>query len=37
VTELLDRHTAGKEDLSRQLWALLVFSMWHERWAGSHA
>jgi asparagine synthase (glutamine-hydrolysing) len=34
VTALLDRHTAGKEDLSRQLWGLLMFSLWHDRYAG---
>jgi asparagine synthase (glutamine-hydrolysing) len=33
VTRLLDRHASGREDLSRQLWGLLVFSIWHERWA----
>jgi asparagine synthase (glutamine-hydrolysing) len=31
VTALLDRHVAGKEDLSRQLWGLLAFTLWHER------
>ena len=31
VTKLLDRHVAGKEDLSRQLWGLLAFTLWHER------
>ena len=31
VTPLLDRHVAGKEDLSRQLWGLLAFTLWHER------
>jgi asparagine synthase (glutamine-hydrolysing) len=30
VTALLDRHVAGKEDLSRQLWGLLAFTLWHE-------
>jgi asparagine synthase (glutamine-hydrolysing) len=30
VTTLLDRHLAGKEDLSRQLWGLLAFTLWHE-------
>jgi asparagine synthase (glutamine-hydrolysing) len=30
VTSLLDRHVAGKEDLSRQLWGLLAFTLWHE-------
>ena len=31
VSRLLDRHVAGKEDLSRQLWGLLAFTLWHER------
>ena len=31
VTTLIDRHVAGKEDLSRQLWGLLAFTLWHER------
>jgi asparagine synthase (glutamine-hydrolysing) len=31
VTQLIDRHVAGKEDLSRQLWGLLAFTLWHER------
>jgi asparagine synthase (glutamine-hydrolysing) len=31
VTRLLDDHVAGKEDLSRQLWGLLAFTLWHER------
>ncbi len=30
VAALLDRHVAGKEDLSRQLWGLLAFTLWHE-------
>jgi asparagine synthase (glutamine-hydrolysing) len=30
VTALLDCHVAGKEDLSRQLWGLLAFTLWHE-------
>ena len=30
VTALLDRHVSGKEDLSRQLWGLLAFTLWHE-------
>ena len=29
VTRLLDRHVAGEEDLSRQLWCLLAFTLWH--------
>jgi asparagine synthase (glutamine-hydrolysing) len=32
VTRLLDAHVARREDLSRQLWGLLMFSLWHERW-----
>jgi asparagine synthase (glutamine-hydrolysing) len=31
VRGLLDRHVAGEEDLSRQLWGLLAFTLWHER------
>jgi asparagine synthase (glutamine-hydrolysing) len=31
VTALIDRHVAGTEDLSRQLWGLLAFTLWHER------
>ena len=31
VTRLLDRHVDGKEDLSRQLWGLLAFTLWYER------
>jgi asparagine synthase (glutamine-hydrolysing) len=31
VTGLLDRHVDGKEDLSRQLWGLLAFTLWYER------
>jgi asparagine synthase (glutamine-hydrolysing) len=30
VTRLIDRHVAGREDLSRQLWGLLSFTLWHE-------
>jgi asparagine synthase (glutamine-hydrolysing) len=31
VARLLDDHAAGREDLSRQLWGLLAFTLWHER------
>jgi asparagine synthase (glutamine-hydrolysing) len=31
VTRLLDRHVNGDEDLSRQLWGLLAFTLWYER------
>jgi len=32
VGAMLDDHVAGKRDLSRQLWNLLVFSLWHDRY-----
>ena len=31
VTAVIDRHVAGREDLSRQLWGLLAFTLWYER------
>jgi asparagine synthase (glutamine-hydrolysing) len=31
VTGLLDRHASGREDLSRQLWGLLCFAIWHDQ------
>jgi asparagine synthase (glutamine-hydrolysing) len=31
VHRLLDDHVAGREDLSRQLWGLLAFTLWYER------
>jgi asparagine synthase (glutamine-hydrolysing) len=31
VRRILDDHVAGKEDLSRQLWGLLAFTLWHQR------
>jgi asparagine synthase (glutamine-hydrolysing) len=34
VTRLLDAHVAGTEDNSRKIWALLTFSLWHDRYAG---
>ncbi len=30
VAGLLERHVARKEDLSRQLWSLLAFTLWYE-------
>jgi asparagine synthase (glutamine-hydrolysing) len=33
VTSLLDRHCSGKEDLSRQLWGLIAFTLWFDRYA----
>jgi asparagine synthase (glutamine-hydrolysing) len=31
VSRLLDDHVSGREDLSRQLWGLLCFALWHEQ------
>ena len=31
VDRLLDDHVSGREDLSRQLWGLLSFTLWYER------
>jgi asparagine synthase (glutamine-hydrolysing) len=33
VTSLLDDHCAGREDLSRQLWGLIAFTLWFDRYA----
>jgi asparagine synthase (glutamine-hydrolysing) len=30
VERLIDLHVRGREDLSRQLWGLLAFTLWHE-------
>jgi asparagine synthase (glutamine-hydrolysing) len=30
VGRLIDSHVAGEEDLSRQLWGLLAFTLWHQ-------
>jgi asparagine synthase (glutamine-hydrolysing) len=34
VAPLIDRHCAGREDLSRQLWGLMSFTLWFDRYAG---
>ncbi len=31
VRRLIDDHVSGREDLSRQLWGLLAFTLWYER------
>src|SRR3954451_318492 len=33
VTRVLDDHVAGREDLSRQIWGLLNFTLWYDRYA----
>jgi hypothetical protein len=30
VTALLERHVARRDDLSRPLWALIAFGLWHD-------
>jgi asparagine synthase (glutamine-hydrolysing) len=37
AVRLLDDHVAGREDLSRQLWGLLTFTLWHEQVAAKPA
>jgi asparagine synthase (glutamine-hydrolysing) len=37
VSALLERHMARQEDLSRQLWALLAFTLWHDAVLGPSA
>jgi asparagine synthase (glutamine-hydrolysing) len=32
VARLIDTHVARREDLSRQIWGLLMFSLWHEQY-----
>jgi asparagine synthase (glutamine-hydrolysing) len=34
VGGVIDRHCSGKEDLSRQLWGLMAFTLWFDRYAG---
>jgi asparagine synthase (glutamine-hydrolysing) len=33
VTRVLDEHVSGREDLSRQVWGLLSFTLWFDRYA----
>ena len=33
VSPLIDRHCAGREDLSRQIWGLMAFTLWFDRYA----
>jgi asparagine synthase (glutamine-hydrolysing) len=33
VAPLLDRHCAGREDLSRQIWGLMALTLWFDRYA----
>jgi asparagine synthase (glutamine-hydrolysing) len=32
VARVLEEHTSGKEDLSRQIWGLLSFTLWFDRY-----
>ena len=31
VGSVIDRHVSGREDLSRQIWGLMAFSLWLDR------
>jgi asparagine synthase (glutamine-hydrolysing) len=33
TSALIEAHISGREDYSRQLWGLLSFSLWHDRYA----
>ena len=33
VTRMIDDHVAGGQDLSRQIWCLLAFSLWYDRYS----
>jgi len=33
VTPILNRHIAGREDLSRQIWGLMALTLWFDRYA----
>jgi asparagine synthase (glutamine-hydrolysing) len=33
VTPLIEAHCSGREDLSRQLWGLMAFTLWFDRYA----
>ena len=33
VAAVLDRHVSGREDLSRQIWGLMAFTLWFDRYA----
>jgi asparagine synthase (glutamine-hydrolysing) len=35
VSRLIDEHAARREDLSRQIWGLMAFTLWFERYAAS--
>ncbi len=34
VRRLVDRHMAGRADLSRNIWGLVVFGLWYDRYLG---
>ena len=37
VARMIDDHVSGQEDLSRQLWGVLSFTLWNERYARNEA
>jgi asparagine synthase (glutamine-hydrolysing) len=34
VTRLIDEHSSGRHDFSRQIWGLMALTLWVERYAG---
>jgi asparagine synthase (glutamine-hydrolysing) len=36
VTAMIDDHASGKRDLHRQVWSMLVFSLWFDRYVDHH-
>jgi asparagine synthase (glutamine-hydrolysing) len=34
VSAVIDTHVSGSEDLSRNIWGLICFSLWHDRYVG---
>ncbi len=36
VTAVIDTHVSGSEDLSRNIWGLICFSLWHDRYVAGH-
>ncbi|MFH0820039.1 MAG: asparagine synthase (glutamine-hydrolyzing) [bacterium] len=35
IKNLLEEHFSGKKDNRKQLWTLVIFELWHEKWASS--
>jgi asparagine synthase (glutamine-hydrolysing) len=37
ITRLVTEHSQGHADRSQEIWALLVFELWHQRFVSNHA